>query len=381
MSCGMIEAEVRLAGKGMARASDGAPLRLAYDLAPYQGRQRRLRGRLAAVPRMPLADYRVSACVDWIELKFETARKSQNRHVATRLARFSPRMPRVTDWEGREGRLAGTHHRFIARLQEPGAGALGVANAVSEAWGLVGNVRISGIEISLDIFPNDGSDEKRWLMTTMLTRAYRPLEDHMRTGNDQARFIVLDARGEMKVTPFVRASAASGIGGLAADPANHNAPPADATASFGAVHGPVMVSIQNKISDQRVGEVATVLPQNEHRTRVEVRLSGVGLETLGLEHLDDLDPAHRVIPFADLRKPFFDYRLPTFDPTSVRDNARRTIFAASGIAGLEMQEQKDRDMTRCESGPTIAFSALNDRLWQALNRLDERWGQFRRKAG
>lgn len=376
----VIEAEVRLARSGVAEAADGAPLRLTYDLRPCSGVQPRVRGRLVAVPRLDMSDYTVSACVDWVELKFQTSSKSQNRHVSEKLARFSPRPPHVTDWQGRQGREAGTHDKFVVRLQEPGIDVLGVADAISAQWGLVGAVKISGIEISLDIFPNDGSDEKRWLMATMLTRAYWPLRDHMAAGNDQARCIASDARGEPSVTPLVRRIVKDELRSLVVDPANHNAPLADATTSFGAVGGPVMVSIQDKVSDRRIEGTATPLPQEAKRTRLEVRLLGEGLGVLGMEVLGDLDMAGRAVTFQDLRKDLFGFRLATFDPLEAHDAERRTMFSKIGVYGLERHEQMRRDVMRCAAGPTLAFKELNERLRQALQRLDHRWSSTRGAA-
>lgn len=380
MSGSTIETDVLLALDGAAKTADGTPLQLVYDLAPHPGRQGRVRGRLVATPRVNLSDYWVSACVDWIELKFETRKRSQNQHVSKKLQAFSPRRPFVTDWAGKEGKAAGTHTRFIVRLQEPGVDVVGVNEVVAEEWDLVGDVKITGIEISLDIFPNDKSDEKRWLMTAMLARAYAPLTDFMGLGLDQMRCHTTGPKGETVTTIMIRGGSGSGLDGLAGDPANHQPPMADGTTCFGAVEGPVMVSVQDKISDQRIGDKATALAQKERRTRVEVRLKGEGLGALGLDVLEDLDPARRAIPFVDLRKDFFNFRLPTFDPADPRDDKRRAIFTKTGIYGLERRELKDRDLRRCDAGSLIAFKTLNEWLRQALARLDGRWLRERRKA-
>lgn len=375
-----IEADVQLTHVGVATAADGAPLRLVYDLAPHRGPQGRVRGRLVAFPRLNLSDYRVSACVDWIELKFRTLTMSQNQHVSKKLQVFSPRTPFVTDWSGREGAAAGTHRQFIVRLQEPGVDVFKIANVISTKWGLCSDLKITGIEISLDIFPNDKSDEKRWLMTTMLARSYVPLKDFMGAGLDQMRCITSDAMGEPDTHIMIRGGSGSGLGGLAGDPANHHPPMADGTTCFGALDGPVMISVQDKISDQRTKKKATPLPQEKKRTRVEARFTGPGLAALGLHVLDDLDPSHGAIRFAHLRKHFFDFRLPTFDPADPRDGKRRMIFAKTGLYGLERHEQPDRDLARCAAGQTLAFSDLNDRLQQALAGLDGRWRRGSSKA-
>ncbi|WP_339951066.1 hypothetical protein [uncultured Albimonas sp.] len=367
-----IEADVQLTHVGVAAAVDGTPLRLIYDLTPHGGSQGRVRGRLVATPRLNLSDYKVSACVDWIDLKFRTIDASQNQHVSKKLQAFSPRTPFVTDWSRREGADAGTHKQFIVRLQEPGVDVLGIADAIDKRWGLDGHVKIAGLEVSLDIFPKDGSDEKRWLMTTMLARSYVPLTDFMGPGLDQMRCFTTGPRGETVPNIMIRGGSGSGLDGLAGDPANHHPPMADGTTCFGAKGGPVMVSIQNKISDRRMGRTATSLPPEQRRTRVEVRLLGAGLEALGLHVLGDLDPAHRVTNFAHLRPDIFSFRLPTFDPADPRDGKRREIFSKTGVYGLERHELPERDARRCGAGTTIAFSALNDRLQQALTRLDDR---------
>lgn len=380
MSAPSIEVDVLLNRLGVAAAADGTPLRLVYDLSPHRGPQRRVRGRLVATPRLNLSDYKVSACVDWIDLKFKTRDASQNQHVSKKLQAFSPHPPFVTDWSRREGADAGTHKQFIVRLQEPGVDVLGVADAIAKRWGLDSDVKIAGLEVSLDIFPNDGSDEKRWLMTTMLSRAYMPLTDFMGPGLDQMRCFTTGPKGGTVPNIMIKGGSGSGLDGLAGDPANHHPPMADGTTCFGAKGGPVMVSIQNKITDHRIGATATSLPQEQRRTRVEVRLLGTGLEALGLHVLDDLDPAHRVTHFAHLRPDIFSFRLPTFDPADPRDGKRREVFSRTGIYGLERREQPGRNLARCAAGTMVAFSKLNDRLQQALARLDTHWRRERTKA-
>ena len=234
-----IEANVQLAHVGVAAAADGTPLRLVYDLIPHGGSQGRVRGRLVATPRLKLSDYEVSACVDWIDLKFKTERASQNKHVSTALKSFSPRRIRVEDRAGRTGKDAGTHTQFVVRLQEPGIDVLRIADVIAKRWGLDSDVKIAGLEVSLDIFPKDGSDEKRWLMTTMLARSYVPLTDFMGPGLDQMRCFTTGPRGETVPNIMIRGGSGSGLDGLAGDPANHHPPMADGTTCFGAKSGPI----------------------------------------------------------------------------------------------------------------------------------------------
>jgi hypothetical protein len=352
------------------------PKSLDFSLSPTKNPQSRFNGRLGAVPALDLSAYRVRACIDWVQIEITTTQTTQGVHISRWLNSILGNQPYVTDLNGK---VRSTGRGFLVRVQNPELTKIreGLRDLHSRC-GLVGPVKIDGIEVSIDFFSNDGTDQKRWQMVGALGRLILPAPDSLNEGMDRGRY-VYSVDGMTKTVKIINLQKLGRIvNGVVVpfelDVQNHKSPTADSTVYFGEKNSDVMISIQNKITDRRDPSKNTVvnLDQNHKRARIEVTLRSAALTGLGLRFIDDLGG----FDFGKLRSDIFRFWLPTFESGLAEPDPRIAVFEKSGMYGLERYdiayEERFPEHARKREGDTrkrVAHAALNERARAALRRL------------
>lgn len=303
-----------------------------------------------------------------------------------------------------------TADAFVATIQQPDPASLRAApEALAAKVPLVETPRLRALEVSLDRYPRDGSDEARLHMVTLLQRHFCPDARVMRSVRDEPRF-VFGARSRTRkvlnraASPQGRSLPRSPVP-LPRDPCapgdtdrpflhtlGHNAPVLDATLYSGRGNGDMLIRIQNKITDHRnpIAGTWTDLARPERRARIEGVLRGDALSDTGLRTVDDLHGFR----FQDLRARCFDCWLGTASAWFGQQIAERPVFAAGGVDALERVQRAKaarRDErasegprrrhsrmsrwsdSRGKSGHRLAFTTLNERHRKALERLSHEW--------
>lgn len=361
---------------------------LVFNLNRLDSSQLRFRGRFVSEPDVDLSKYTMRACVDWVTLHVRLIRASQCMHISRALKDVLGRHPHVTDLKERTGAAAGTGVDFLIRVQDPTYSTLiATERTLNTLWGTSRRIQMMGMEVAIDVYPNDKEDASRWLMTALLAKTILPAPELLGEGLVRGRYI-----HDHKLSPefLVRASrhAPARFEVSMPDkshPIIHAAPPADGTVYFGAEKGSVMLRVQDKIGDNRNPgkDSLVVLPQSEKRARIEVRLDAVKLKALKLNIMHDLPHFN----FEALRVSIFTFWLPTF---SIHDDERDQgleIFKHSGIYGLERHEiamqKRERDGKPKPWGSTrdrLAYEQLNERMRRALRSLSQKWRSTSSKA-
>lgn len=365
----------------------GAPVpapRLTFELKPHGMSQPRLRP-LMAEPTLDLSAYRARAHMDWLRLGITTRDRTQSRWISERLAKELPRGPHV---RGPDGEIGHTGDAFQLQIQDPTPSQVGRAvEIIRDERGLAGPVSIKGMEIALDFYPVDRSDEARWLMVELLGKTLVPPPELLREDEHRARWYhQYWTRGIPKDSArfFVYAEEpVSIIEGrevpAVLDPEAHHKAPIDRTRWFGRKGCGRMIRVQNKTTDAKrpdKGEHGEPLAQHEKRARVEVELLAPFDEKLKLVELEDL----RRLKFQDLRKSHFNFWLPTFDASGPELKRRAKIFARTGNYGLARYEAAHREVWPERWGPArasgdrIVYRKLHDMTRDALRKLNRSWG-------
>lgn len=315
--------------------------------------------------------------------------------------------------------------------------------------------RIIGIEIAIDFFPKCTSDELRWRMVGALHRhhwakpelfngpmadlhhTYAVAKKNVATASTASRPGAgpedAEAAGEGAGTltrtnyvirepeDFVDDRLKAG-GGKAREHSDfdlgredvrdrvlrlegHRAPFIDSTVYRGASDAPVLIRIQNKVTDRRNPEAGTWedLGPESRRARIEVRLLHDAVREAGFRDLEDL----RGFRFQGLRKDFFGLWLPMIPggPNAkgmvgpgqdYRGRQQQRLFAASGVYGFKLDELAREERTKAmrrkfkDEGEEIgqrpdyrfakrnhlkAWAEMNDKVDTALRRLTREWGR------
>lgn len=368
---------------------------LTFIEQPTAKRQTRLLDRLLLTPEIDLAAYECRAVIDWVDVRCYFGRASQGVAINAHLKKVLGRSIHV--------REEGDNQTFRIRIQEPTGKLLDrLVRAIEEHWGMRAEPDVLGLEISVDFRPKVHSVEALDRMFGVLVRTHFPSRDVLSSKNDRPR-----AGWRMRkdshisfLLPWSRSGPSRTL--LALTTAENQPALLGATFYEGAKDSVSQWRIMVKEVDQQNIAAGTrkVLPDEEHRVRIEVTLDFRELHRLGITTLADL----KAFRFQTFQGEYFQFRLPTFRDTSRPENARqsswaieacrRAKFLRAGIIGLRemddaffmgrerkrarlrkrlgsMQAPKKRT-GRGASSTLVAYEALTRRVATALRHLGER---------
>lgn len=322
--------------------------RLHFDLLETNSIQRRLRHQKVLVPAINLDTYRFRTVIDWIEFRIHLGRVTQVQHVQQVLRKHLDRDSFIAPENLGEGK---TFTTCSIRIQEPSSLALiatihqDLANTFGEAAGS----RVTAVEVSVDAYPREPSDEARATLLGALQRTIWTDRDIWSNPNSRPRMAFGRGKKEtMKLSPEPDMDSTD-LSRMV--PENHVVPFVDATMYIGARDDDdVMIRIMDKVKDkQRRDGSFDALPDDRKRVRIEATLKGLALLSLGVTDL----PSLRRMKITSIKKRYFQFRLPTFEqpkPASAADVMHNTkevwrarAFLRSGITGLMAMDAASAD--------------------------------------
>lgn len=353
---------------------------LPYRRAPTPELQSRFRGRYALEPAVDISgkSIRCNALVDFVKVSVALGRVTQARHLHSAIAQYSATPVQVLPIWSDAGALG---DRFNIKFHEPARCDLGGAiDAMETRFGFIAPITLEELEVSVDFYPKNGDPVLRQQVLGILQRHFRPA-DAWSWGEDERGRWVWSATGQPRPTTT-----------FLLDEVDHSY--LEATTYFGARGGNVSWRLMDKITDRRRSSLDFErLPPERHRARIEVTLQREILEQLGLRTLADL----RSYDFSRLKRPFFEFYLPTMEDPGDSDVHRRhaemrwRTFARAGVYGLVDRDRhravvRNRrvrwmkrngyphdavppPMTRGSRGLLLAYDLLNSRVRDALRRV------------
>ncbi|OWY08735.1 hypothetical protein B6V74_13005 [Thioclava sp. F42-5] len=326
------------------------PLELPHRLERLENKQRRLAGRFSLVPVIDLNSYRFHAVYDWISFKMHLGRPTQVQHVQRELRKFLDRDSHIHAEDMTAGSVFTT---CTIKIQEPAnlTAIHTIHRALAAAFGEALRSRVTGLEVSLDVYPREPSDNARSALLGALQRTIWTDRDVWAKADSRPRSTHgRGAQATRKLSPspelddFNRSR-------LAAE--NHEHPAIDGTMYLGAKSDAVMIRLMDKVIDtQRPDGTYLDLPENKKRVRVETTITGTELERLGVSDI----PSLQNLRPEDLQRHYFRFMLPTFahcsPPTTrtamlglVKDTARANTYLRSGVTGLASMEAGKKKAT------------------------------------
>lgn len=372
-----------------------------YELHPTSKTQKRLQGRGELRPTLDLKAYDCVAIIDliWIVVRADRpiCPKNLRIKIKTKTAHVKfvvHNSERTPDYP--KGVL------FKALINEPTPGKVSdVLTAINSLDGIETDGELEVVEVSVDIYPKERTNENaRLMMSDLLQRHIRPKESLWRYDGGWLRQV-----GATKKPQFVIGNNIPDMGfnKHVGNAERHSCLQVDKTKYFGARdHGPAMIRVMHKtIDDQdRSKGILRVLAAGERRSRTEVELRREALDEIGLNRCDDLWG----MDFQKTRVRFFEFCLPTLPldgagslgeavATAKREMQLR-VFQKSGVFGLsyfqhasvkfrnDLRRQKLRDdgvftpLIRAGVGPAaqcIAFDELNRMFDRGLQKLSRAW--------
>lgn len=397
-----------------------------YTAASGASPQPVLDGRSILSPDIDLNDFRCTAVIDWIEVRMQNTpglHQARNIHFHAKKMLDKLGSQSTIFVSGPDGETGYIGHDFILRLQQP------VAREMMEFLEemlqyyrprnpTVMALPIAGTEVSVDfrVKPKPGRDQDasnllRWRMADALRRHLRlgpvlteevrcaPRYYIYRNGRDTAIFNIdrntSDLSGKLKVEATRLGLTHDQVVPLRR--ASHRSAPIDTTHYIGAEEFAVMLRVMDKTTDRRnpSSSSAVDLPPEEWRARIEVRLKNTDehavLGVVGLNTVGDLCR----VDFKKMRKPFFEFFLPTVGTTcdtlslSVSVSASETgVFARSGVYGLDRLHRSIEAINRAryaareistrptklgKKGRLMSYVELNRKVDRALRALSRHW--------
>ena len=365
-----------------------------YRERPAGRLQRRFKGRTILEPDVYPFQFDCRAVIDWIELSFVTGRSTQMRYLQQAVVDLGLRRPNVKD--------AGDGHTWTIRVQAPEAADLiHLRRLLIEKFDVNGAIGIAEMEISVDFYPRNGSEDLRRKFVAVLRQTILPrwfVWDEVLT-RPRVIGMVGGPNFLMPDLPFRRDRVAL-LAGTGSDI------DADSTFYIGAKDGQRMIRIMDKKTDVRKtsGSGPVELNPDERRARVEVVLRGEALHRHGLRCLEDLFS----VSLAKLQGENFHFMLPT---VTSRQSAGRSwerslarwkdlfdlrAFPGKGVIGMHWHRQehwrvfkqevnrlrssggqaKKKLLPRLTDKPTDTFAAfeeLNEVVQVALALPPENW--------
>lgn len=265
------------------------------------------------------------------------------------------------------GTVGGACDTFDIKIQYPPpvSWVIQVPREIAARFGEKEEAHVSGVEFSLDAYPQEPSDHARAMLLGVMQRTIFTHRDIVTKKGSRPRSTTKSAISETigLDLPDVkklqnRKLLIEGSSGKPnynyAVPENHPIPFIDGTMYFGAQKDDVMIKIMHKTIDEqkpaRKSSEATVktLFEIEGRVRIEVAILGKELDEIGFRNLEDLQG----FKFSTLQGRYFQFKLPTFREASnlVSSGASATlaeiekrraeIFLKSGVVGLNANEEE-----------------------------------------
>jgi hypothetical protein len=409
-----------------------APPVLHYKSSPYcpskDGKvQPILRSRSLLTPDVDLNVYKQKAVIDWVQIRIATPEVHQARNmqpaITNMLKALGANGTVYVSGPKEERRYIGRD--FLVKFQQPEPKTLlPVLEQIIDKYAITtsaANIPITGIEISVDIYvkhPHEMAPHEanllRWQMTDILRRHLRPAPvlTEMEQGwprfhgaphdPEKATFLV-NPTGKDLSPGLIVLAARLGLDKqrlTALDLKQHAQPKVDKTGYIGPRKGLVMLRTMDKITDRRDPLKGTfvTLPLERQRSRLEVTLTGAADECggHGAVHLNTIGALYRH-SFKELRKPFFDFFLPSFGKTCATKeldvkvtSTEQKVFARSGVYGLDrlhraiedLQSQRyakrliaSRPTRMYEKGRLVAWSPFNQKIYRALKQLGTDWNR------
>lgn len=379
---------------------------LDYQRTALANTQRRLVGRYALAPDISFAQFTTTAVIDWIQLSFVFARKTQFQWVQKEAAAVLNRLPHVDATNEEPG---GVSDRFDLRIQEPEMELLlDVCRKLDDKFTLNEPVLIGAIEISVDFTPKTPDEVLRAKLFTALTRHFVTGQDAITNLRNRPRFAFDRGPKATRSVIYSRAGVPDHINEhfLVSDERDR-APFVDSNYYVGAKEAAARWRIMDKVVDTQniAAGTADRLEEQKKRVRIEVTLDQSELVALGVHSLGDLERLN----FSRLQGRYFRFMLPTFeDATRLgpgrraaiatwQDRQRTAKFSNGGVIGLkamdDMLARRIREVRKKarldlksrgvhllpiprsadgQWGTLVAYDELNDRVTFALRHLGER---------
>lgn len=301
-------------------------------------------------PTLALDAYRVNAALDWVYLLVRFKEPTTYRAVRGILTPHLDRVPYVRPVDHGRGSAG---HIFNIEHHDPTETTL---NAITAALAYRSDVddgpRPIAMEVAVDFYPDDATDESRQQMVGLLQRHFLPLREAW-----------VDPNGRPRTTATARRVWGGRWTGRAAskserppstsrmlDKANRRQrqPWVDGTYYVGTKKADVMWRIQDKVGDERVGSTFKALSAESRRARIEVMLKGEVFEKLNIATIADL----KAFEFEKLAGRYFSFWLATLpkqrvnatDLLSIVNNRIREsywqTFAEMGVLGVLRRDQE-----------------------------------------
>lgn len=292
---------------------------------------------------MDYSNFRFHCDVDWIQLEINTQRSTHGWRMK-KCSEFSyvEACDPLTKEPYSLVNTPSTH--FRAKMQDPKnwrsiAHAVGV---LSRAYPLAEQPKVIGIEVTFDAYSKGASREEMVRLTAHMYKFLTdPVSDNSRTyhyykgsGDGISTFeeLVNELSGGRQI----------GIGDSLADRYQH---------------------LYFKTTDSVREGVATLLPVEQHRARLEITLRGAALPIQTLEEWESFD-------FRSLTS-YFNFRMLM---PELNKFASYALEKHAKVTGRLTKEQQVNYRTRREFGSaTLADKKLNDIAKGSLRRLSGRW--------
>lgn len=298
-------------------------------------------------------DFRVQACIDWLELSIHIARPTQFRYLQEAFERAGCGKLSIDARTEAPGGVADT---FVIRIHDELANDVAALRAklgkVSKDYQIVGEPALVGIEVSCD-FWHKGEPSRHIRDTLAMT--FRLQSSLFATGTKPRVFV--PTGGEQGTVRFLD------VEGARLDPGG--------TFYVGNKHDDLMWRVYFKSTDS-----GKHLPESLWRARVEVRIKGAALKELGLRGLTDLQGYRfqRLAPLFRFRRPVPPEKLAAgnkFKLASAKAARKvndatpaRGIHSFAAIGRIDKWRKRRRESLHIE-----ADQELQDAVKGALRRL------------
>jgi len=224
---------------------------LNFEVADSKLIQTRFVGRKMLKPTIDLANYAFNALIDWINIRVTVARPTQHQWIQLELRKFLPRDSRIDTVRAGAGNVSDT---FQIRIQEPIsiAAVRNLCTLIGIKFGDAAPATVEAIEISVDAYPRNPSDEARALILGVMQRTIFTQRDIFRDpmarprcckgdrSSQHNRKLLAGGRWEKNFDRYPWLTAV-----------NHHAAWVDSTMYLGAKEDPVLIRIMDKVMDEQ----------------------------------------------------------------------------------------------------------------------------------
>ncbi len=381
-----------------------------YRAQRYSGSQARLCNRFVLSPEVDFSLYKCSAVIDWINIDFSIKTRTQFKYLRPYFDAAGTSVF-VEPLENTGGTSA---RKFRVKIQQPRISSIRTAFVdIDQHYRLQRPPVITEIEISIDFYSKNNSDNERLQMVRLLAQHLHVADEKfISSKSDRPRFVRgVDVKPSTeppeKKKPntltdwLLKSSNDPGMNRdkLPLQTERDQAPYADATFYIGKNGGPIMWRVMHKTIDRQNRDKGThkELDSAERRARIEVTLKASELRKLNIKTLDELVSCG-MMKF----KHYFSFKLPTFVeadmPSPIRtpshwlSRERWHKFRSTGVFGLHWMDaaRYKRDLAVKRKGieagyplrphqrrgggtssMLVSYNSLNKRVETALRHLTE----------